>query len=115
MIKLTYQYKIKPTKQQIRQFELYLNICRGVYNYALAEKKAWLQSRKSPVNCCSIVSEYIIPADTLFPNYNWQAVALTEAKKKYPHLKLSKISSSPMLTTNFKKTRESLERFSRHT
>ena len=88
MIKLTYQYKIKPTKQQIRQFELYLNICRGVYNYALAEKKAWLQSRKSPVNCCSIVSEYIIPADTPFPNYNLQAVALTEAKKKYPHLKL---------------------------
>jgi putative transposase len=88
MIKLTYQYKIKATSEQIRQFELYLNICRGVYNYALAEKKAWLHSRKSPVNCCSIISEYIIPADTPFPGYNLQATALTEAKKKYPHLKL---------------------------
>jgi putative transposase len=28
MITYTYQYKIKPTKQQIRQFEEYLDICR---------------------------------------------------------------------------------------
>lgn len=65
-----------------------MNICRGVYNYALTERKAWLKSRKSPINSCSIVSEYIIPADTPFPGYNLQAKALTEAKKKYPHLKL---------------------------
>ena len=88
MITFTYQYKIKPTKQQIRQIEQYLDICRGVYNYAHAEKKAWLESRKSLVDRCSIVSEYIIPADSPFPGYNQQAKALTEAKKKLPHLKL---------------------------
>jgi putative transposase len=88
MITYTYQYKIKPTKQQIRQFEQYLDICRSVYNFAHAERKAWLESRKSRVNCCSIVSEYIIPADVPFPNYNIQAKALTNAKKKLAHLKL---------------------------
>jgi len=88
MIKLTYQYKIKPTKEQIRQFEFYLNVCRGVYNYALSERKAWLNSRKSSFNCCSIISEYIISADTPFPSYNKQSAALTQAKNQYPHLKL---------------------------
>lgn len=88
MITYAYQYKIKPNKQQIKQFEQYLDICRSVYNFAHAERKTWLESRKSRVNCCSIVSEYIIPADAPFPNYNIQAKALTEAKKKLSHLKL---------------------------
>ncbi len=88
MITFTYQYKIKPTKQQIRQIEQYLDICRSLYNYAHAERKAWLESRKSLIDRCSIQSEYIIPADTPFPGYNIQAKALTEAKKKLPHLKL---------------------------
>ena len=88
MITYTYSFKIKPTNQQIRQFEQYLDICRSVYNFAHAERKAWLESRKSRVNCCSIISEYIIPADVPFPNYNIQAKALTEAKKKLSHLKI---------------------------
>lgn len=87
MITLTYQFKIKPTKEQIRQFEKYLDICRSVYNYAHSERKAWLESRKSKVNCCSIISEYIISPDIPFPNYNIQAKALTEAKKQLAHLK----------------------------
>jgi len=88
LITLTYQYKIKPRRGQIKQFEQYLDICRSVYNYAHGERKDWLFSRKSRVDLCSIVSEYIIPADTVFPNYNTQAKSLTEAKKKIPHLKL---------------------------
>ncbi len=88
MITFTYSFKIKPTKQQVRQFEQYLDICRSVYNFAHAERKAWLESRKSKVDRCSIVSEYIIPADYPFPSYNNQAKSLTEAKKQLPHLKL---------------------------
>ena len=88
MISFTDQDKIKPTKQLLRQIEQYLDICRSVYNYGHVERKAWLESRKSRVDRCSILSEYIIPADTPFPGYNFQAKALTEAKKKLPHLKL---------------------------
>ncbi len=88
MITFTYQFKIKPTKQQVRQIEQYLDICRSVYNYAHAERKAWVESRKSLVDRCSIQSEYIIPAEIPFPSYNLQAKALTEAKKELPHLKL---------------------------
>ena len=88
MIKFTYRYKIKPTKQLFKQFDQYLDICRSVYNYGHSERKAWLESRKSKIDRCSIVSEYIIAADAAFPSYKNQAKALTEAKKKFPHLKL---------------------------
>ena len=88
MITFTYQYKIKQTQQLLRQIEQYLDICRSVYNYAHAERKAWLESRKLRGDRCSIVSDYIIPADTPFPGYNLQTKALTEAKKKLPHLRL---------------------------
>ncbi|MGL6342282.1 MAG: RNA-guided endonuclease InsQ/TnpB family protein, partial [Waterburya sp.] len=88
MITYAYRYKIKPTPNQIRQFEQYLSICKSVYNFAHAERKAWLESRKCARDRCSISSEYIIPANQPFPNYNIQAKALTEAKKKLPHLKL---------------------------
>ncbi len=87
LITLTYQYKIKPNPGQIKQFEQYLNICRSVYNYAHAERKDWLNSRKSKVDRCSIVSEYIIRSDTVFPSYNIQAKNLTKAKKELSHLK----------------------------
>lgn len=88
MITFAYRYKIKPTRAAIKQFEQYLSICRSVYNFAHAERKAWIESRKCQVDRCSINTEYIIPADKPFPSYNIQAKALTEAKKNLPHLKL---------------------------
>ncbi len=88
MITFTYRYKIKPTRKQVGQFEQYLDICRSVYNYAHAERKAWIESRKSLIDRCSNKSEYIIPADAPFPSYNLQAKALTKAKQELPHLKL---------------------------
>ena len=88
MITYTYRFKIKPTACQIKQFEQYLSVCRSVYNYAHAERKAWLESRKSLLDRCSIHSEYIIPADTPFPSYYNQSKALTLAKTEFPHLKL---------------------------
>ena len=87
VITLTYQYKLKPNNQQKKEIDHILNVCKSVYNYALAERKDWLNSRKSAVNSCSLKSEYVIPADTRYPNYVVQAKNLTIAKKKYPFLK----------------------------
>jgi putative transposase len=87
MLTLTYEYKLKPTKRQIVEIENQLASCRKVWNYALRERKDWVNSRKSNVNSCSFTSEYIIPADAPFPNYHQQAKNLTEAKKTDPELK----------------------------
>jgi putative transposase len=87
MLTLTYEYKLKPTKQQIEDIENILTVCRKVWNYALRERKDWVNSRKCKVNTCSLEYEYIIKADEPFPNYHVQAKRLTEAKKNNPELK----------------------------
>ncbi len=88
MLTMTYEYKLQPTSEQIDIIEQTLDVCRSVWNFALRQRKDWCNSRKSPVNACSIQSEYIISADEPFPNYHRQAKQLTEAKKSYPSLKL---------------------------
>lgn len=87
MLTLTYRYRIYPDLQQQLQMIAWLESCRKVYNYALRERKDWINSRKCSVNACSLQSEYIIPADTPYPDYYRQKKALTEAKKTNPGLK----------------------------
>ncbi|MEQ8752545.1 MAG: transposase, partial [Coleofasciculus sp. G1-WW12-02] len=88
MFSLIYEFKLKPTSAQIATFEEWLEQCRRVYNYALTERKDWVNSRKCPVNACSIKSEYIIPADQSAPNYSSQCENLTQAKKNIPALRM---------------------------
>ncbi len=86
MLTMTYQYALKPTQPQIKTMTEWLNICRGIWNYALAERKDWYNSRSCRVGMASIKSEYIIPANTPRPNFAIQCKALTEAKKTKPWL-----------------------------
>lgn len=87
MLTMTYEYKLQPTTEQVAYIEQTLDICRSVWNFALRQRKDWCKSRFSPVNACSIESEYIIAADKPFPNYHKQAKQITEAKTQYPQLK----------------------------
>ena len=86
MLNLTYEYKLDPTPEQAATFDLWLTICRKVYNFALRERKDWIHSRKGSVNACSIRQEYIVPADAVKPNYARQCRALAAAKKQIPEL-----------------------------
>ena len=87
VLNLNYCYRIYPDASQEKELLNWLEICRGVYNYALRERKEWINSRKCKVNACSLHCEYIIPADQPFPDYYKQKKALTQAKKEYPSLK----------------------------
>jgi putative transposase len=87
VLTLTYEYKALPTDEQIQIIERTLMVCRKVWNFALRERKDWVNSRKCPVNACSITSEYVIPANETYPNYNAQAKSLTLAKEPFPELK----------------------------
>jgi putative transposase len=97
LFNLTYEYKLKPTSAQIAVFEDWLEQCRKVYNYALAERKDWFRSRSCRVNSCSLKGEYIIPADTKRPTYFTQAKALTRYKKTSPNL--SKVNAQILQQT----------------
>ncbi|MEM8604575.1 MAG: helix-turn-helix domain-containing protein, partial [Cyanobacteria bacterium P01_H01_bin.121] len=86
MLVLTYRYRIYPNLEQELQMVNWLETCRRVYNYAVGQRKDWINSRKCAVNACSIQREYIIPADAPYPNYYDQKKALTEAKRSNPNL-----------------------------
>ncbi len=86
MFNLVYEFKLKPKAAQVAILEDWLDQCRRVYNYALAERKDWFKSRSCPINACSLQSEYIIPADTKRPTYASQCKGLTEARAKIPAL-----------------------------
>jgi len=86
MLNLTYNYKIIPTKEQIDKIEHNLAVCKSVWNYALAERKLWSNSRSCPVNACSIKSESIVPPFE-YPTYHTQSANLTQAKKTNDFLK----------------------------
>ncbi len=86
MLNLTYEYKLKPTPAQAVIFEDWLEQCRRVYNYALAERKHWFQSRSCQINACSIRSEFIIPAEIKRPTYASQCKSLTTARTSIPAL-----------------------------
>ncbi|MGL5875969.1 MAG: RNA-guided endonuclease InsQ/TnpB family protein [Xenococcaceae cyanobacterium] len=87
MLTLTYEYKAMPTDEQIQLIEHTLTVCQKVWNFALRERKDWINSRKCPVDACSITSQYIISANEPYPNYNAQAKSLTLAKENFPELK----------------------------
>jgi putative transposase len=84
---LTYEFKLKPTQNQIEMFEEWLETHRRVYNHALAERKDWYKSRSCQVNACSLLSEYIISADAPRPTFASQCKSLTAARKENEHLK----------------------------
>ncbi len=86
MFTLTYEFRLKPTSAQVAIFEDWLEQCRLVYNYALAERKDWFKSRSCQVNACSLQREYIIPSDSKRPTYASQCRGLTEARAKIPAL-----------------------------
>lgn len=87
MISFNYQYKLKLNGQQIEQVEHILTVCRRVYNYALRQRKDWLNSRNCDLDSCSLEKEYIIPSDSPYPGYAVQCKNLTQAKKSLPNLK----------------------------
>jgi putative transposase len=87
MLNMTWEFKLEPTAEQVSEIEHTLDVCRNVWNFALRERKDWLDSRKSPVNACSIRQEFILPADAPFPSYARQCKSLTAAKVGFPRLK----------------------------
>ncbi len=86
MISLTYEFKAIPTREQVQLIEHTLTVCRKVWNFAVRERKDWINSRKCQINACSIESEYIIPAGAPYPNYAQQCKSLTQAKAKFSEL-----------------------------
>ncbi|MBD1829531.1 transposase [Microcoleus vaginatus GB1-A2] len=91
MLTLTHRYRIYPHSAQEQQLIEWMEICRGAFNYALREIKDWCDSRKCPIDRCSLEKEYIISSELKFPGEIQQLNNLPKAKKVFP--KLSEVPS----------------------
>lgn len=85
-MKLTYSYKLKPTLDQAKKMETWLNLLRSQYNYRLAERFSWWEGNRCNVNSCSIVSCSIAPLKEKPTKYG-QVNALPNSKKLFPYYK----------------------------
>ncbi|WP_414587107.1 helix-turn-helix domain-containing protein [Scytonema sp. PCC 10023] len=86
MLTINFTYRIYPDAIQQQLMQSWLETCRFVYNRALRELKDSIASRKSLIDRCSLVKEYIIPANTPFPSYQRQQNDLPKLKKEIPEL-----------------------------
>lgn len=50
----TYQFRLKPTKKHIREFERWLGVCRLIYNMALEIKDGWYKKRNINITKCEL-------------------------------------------------------------
>ncbi len=105
---LNYVYRIYPDARQEELLLEWLEICRKSYNYSLRELKDYIGSRKCAIDRCSLVSEYIIPADYPFPGYHQQQNNLPQAKKVFPELKAV---PSQVLQTNIRRLHDAWDFF----
>lgn len=84
-MKISYQYRLRPTKQQIIQFERWYDMLRSQYNYLLADRFDWYESNRCAVNACPLICH--LPQLRNNPNYNIQQDSLPQLKKDRPWYK----------------------------
>ncbi len=80
---ITFQYRIKPTPEQVFIMEKASELLRRHWNFALGQRLDWLNQTRCQIDRCSIVSEPVgeIPERV---DYYYQQSALKETKKLFP-------------------------------
>jgi putative transposase len=97
MLTINYRYRLYPDATQEQILIEWMEICRSAFNYALREIKDWCDSRKCPIDRCSLEKEYILSPDLKFPGEIQQLNNLPRAKKEFP--KLSEVPSQVLQQT----------------
>ena len=86
-MRITHQYRLRPTKAQVIQLEEWLETCRRTYNRMLGERFDWWENNRCAVDKCSLIFCGIAPLKDK-PNYYLQQNSLVSLKAKYPDIKL---------------------------
>lgn len=58
-MKMTYNYKLKPSKYQIAKFPNWLELCRRQYNHRLGQRFDWYETTRSRVDACPLVASIV--------------------------------------------------------
>ncbi len=84
-MRLTYIYRLRPTKNQQAIIENWLGLLKCQYNYRLAERFNWWEQNRSPVNSCPLICH--LPKLKDKPSYYQQKADLLETKELFPEYK----------------------------
>jgi putative transposase len=85
-MRTSYQYRLKPTKEQAGKIDKTLDMLRCQYNYQLAQRFEWYEQNRSPIDRCSLLVCHI-PELKDKPNRFSQQATLTQLKKDRPWYK----------------------------
>ncbi|GAB4201941.1 MAG: RNA-guided endonuclease TnpB family protein [Coleofasciculaceae cyanobacterium] len=81
-MRTAYQYRLRPTKQQVIELDRWLAMLCAQYNYLLADRFNWYEQNRCPVNACPLVCH--LPELRDNPDYYSQKKTLPQLKKTHP-------------------------------
>ena len=81
-MRLAYQYRLRPTKQQVAELDRWLEMLRCQYNYLLASRFDWYERNRTSVSACPLVCH--LPELKDKPDYYSQKRSLVQLKKERP-------------------------------
>ncbi|MEG3925559.1 transposase [Microcoleus sp. D3_18a_C4] len=84
-MRTSYQYKIKPTKEQVEKIARTLEMLRCQYNYLLSQRFDWHEQNCCPLDRCPLICQ--IPELKEQPNYYSQKSSVTQLKVDRPWYK----------------------------
>ena len=84
-MRITHQYKLRPTNDQIAQMDSWLNLLRRQYNYRLHQRFDWWEMYRCDINSCPLTCSIAGLKDK--PNYYGQKADLPNSKKLFSELK----------------------------
>ena len=85
-MRISYQYRLKPTKAQSAFIDNTLDMLRCQYNYQLSQRFRWYEQNRCPIDRCSLYVCYL-PELSEKPNRFSQQASLTQLKKDRPWYK----------------------------
>ncbi len=84
-MRISYQYKIKPSKKQSEKIDKTLEMLRYQYNYLLGQRFDWYERNRCPIDRCPLICH--LPELRDKPNYYNQKASLTQLKIDRPWYK----------------------------
>ncbi|NEO01858.1 MAG: transposase [Moorea sp. SIO3I7] len=84
-MRIAYQYRLKPTKEQKAKIDDWLLMLCAQYNYLLADRFNWYEQNRCSINACPLVCH--LPELRENPDYYSQKKTLPNLKKTHPHYK----------------------------
>ncbi|NEO90732.1 MAG: transposase [Moorea sp. SIO3G5] len=84
-MRIAYQYRLRPTKEQKAKIDNWLSMLCAQYNYLLAARFAWYEQNCCSINACPLIC--YLPELRDNPDYYSQKKTLPNLKKTHPHYK----------------------------